>query len=224
MKHAMGHALVVFSGGQDSTTCLGWAKNRAEKVDAITFSYGQRHAVELTAAKDIAALMNVPLKVVIIDFLSSLVTSALLSDGDIAAKHPDDASLPASFVPNRNALFLTLAHAYAQTIHADTIVAGMCETDYSGYPDCRREFIDAMERSLSLGSNKQIPIVTPLMYLTKAETFKRAETEGVLDIVIAKSHTCYEGDRSMHDWGYGCGQCPACVLRKNGFDEFVSGK
>lgn len=219
----MEHALVVFSGGQDSTTCLGWAKNRASRVDAITFSYGQRHAVELTAAQDIAASLHVPLKVVAFDFLSSLVTSALLTGGDIASQHPDDASLPASFVPNRNALFLTLAHAYAQTIHADTIVAGMCETDFSGYPDCRRNFIDSIEQSLSLGSNKHIPIVTPLMHLTKAQTFALAETEGMLDIVIKNSHTCYEGNRSMHEWGFGCGKCPACVLRRKGYDEFIRG-
>lgn len=213
-------ALVVFSGGQDSTTCLFWAKNRFDDVYAITFDYGQRHAVEIEQARIICMMTQTPHKVIDVGFLAQLSNSALVSDGLINATRAD--GLPASFVPNRNQLFLTIAHAYAQQIEADRIVTGVCQTDYSGYPDCRQEFIDDIASVSETGSGVYIGIDTPLMYLTKAETFKLADTEGCLSYVIDFSHTCYEGERQLHDWGRGCGKCPACLLRMKGFKEYTA--
>lgn len=219
------HAIVVLSGGQDSVTCLGYCLAHYQKVSAITFDYGQRHRVELECAALLCAKYNVPQKVVNLGLmLTDLVTSALTSvEGDVSAPHAHKAGLPASFVPGRNALFLTLAHAYAQEIGAHTIVTGVCQTDYSGYPDCRSEFLRALERALNLGYECGIHIEAPLMRMTKAQTFAMAESVGFLDEVIENSHTCYEGDHTTaHDWGYGCGKCPACLLRAKGYEEFKS--
>lgn len=214
-------ALVVFSGGQDSTTCLGWAIQNYDTVEAITFAYKQRHQVEIQQAKKICDMFSIKQKIIGFDFLDSLVDSALLSDGKIDDHHPDHDNLSASFVPNRNALFLTLAHAYAQTKRAKAIVTGVCQTDYSGYPDCRQEFIDVIQAALNIGSESKIVIHTPLMHLSKAGTFALAEKVGIYNIVIEESHTCYEGDRTTrHDWGYGCGECPACKIRKKGWKEY----
>lgn len=217
-------ALVVFSGGQDSTTCLGWAKNRYEEIECISFFYGQKHSIELERSKEICKITNTKQTVINIDFLGGLVNSALTSDGDVLARHQDNNDLPASFVPNRNALFLTLAHAYAQKIKAQDIITGTCQTDYSGYPDCRREFIDLLEKSLNLGSATNLKIITPLMFLTKAQTFRLAEDEKCIDLVIDHSHTCYNGSNTKNEWGYGCGQCPSCQLRKKGFYEYKKNK
>jgi len=217
-------ALVVFSGGQDSTTCLGWALKKFEKVHTISFGYGQNHSIELVQAEKIAAKTGVSFKNVDISFFAGLVDSALTTKGaDVTERHPRLKNLPASYVPNRNALFLTLAHAYAQLNNCDHLVTGVCETDFSGYPDCRKVFTDAMENALNLGSETELVIHTPLMYLNKAQTFKLAEDCGVLDIVLEDSHTCYNGDRSVrHPWGYGCGECPACVLRAKGYEEYLN--
>jgi len=215
-------ALVIFSGGQDSTTCLAWAKNRFAEVRAISFYYGQTHQVELEQAKLIAEEMDVPLEIVDIHFYQHMVYSALTgSPMEMNSKHRDNTALPASFVPNRNSLFILLSHSYAQQIKAHSLIAGLCQTDYSGYPDCREPYTKEMIHALNLGSDQQIKLLTPLMHLSKAETFKLAQTEGVLDLVINASHTCYNGSITPNPWGRGCGSCPACELREKGYNEFI---
>ncbi len=216
-------ALVVLSGGQDSVTCLGMALANHKTVLAISFQYGQQHEVELVCAAKICKDNGVPLKVVDLSFLGGMVTSALLGNNDDSVNEPHayKEDLPASFVPNRNALFLTVAHAYAQEIGAYEIYTGVCQTDYSGYPDCREDFINSMAVALNVGYETDIIIWTPLMHLTKAETFTLAAEVGFLDVVIQDSHTCYLGDRTkFNDWGYGCGECAACELRAKGYAEF----
>jgi len=215
-------ALVIFSGGQDSTTCLGYAMDTYDEVEAINFNYGQKHAVEIEQARQICKHFNVKLTEIDISFLGSIVESALTDHGDVTKTHPKNSNLPASFVPNRNALFITLSHAFAQKIDAKVLIGGMCQTDYSGYPDCRREFIDLIEVALNNGSDANVSIETPLMFLTKAQTFKLANYHGVLEQVVELSHTCYNGNRTLkHDWGYGCGTCPACELRAKGWSEYI---
>ena len=222
----MSSALIVFSGGQDSVTCLAWAKNRYDYVETITFDYGQKHSVELEQAKIIAEKLNVPNYVLSFDIFSQLADSALLdvnTNQDVNGSHHAKPNLPASFVPNRNAMFFTIAHAYAQKQGLEHIVTGINQTDYSGYPDCRIDFIESLEKSLNIGSESNIIFKYPLIKLTKAETFALAKEEGVLDIILEDSHTCYNGDRTVkHDWGYGCDNCPACVLRKQGWVEFLN--
>ncbi len=216
------HALVIFSGGQDSTTCLGWAKNRYEKVTAISFVYGQKHNVEIEQAKLIAAEYDVEHVIIEADFFGGLVNSALTHNGNVNEAHEDNDSLPASFVPNRNGFFITLAHAFAQKINAGVLVTGTCETDYSGYPDCRRVFIDSICTALNLGSDVNIEIQTPLMEIDKKETWALAEAEGCFEVVRTMSHTCYNGTEKMNDFGRGCAECPACELRKKGYDEYIA--
>ncbi len=215
-------ALIVFSGGQDSTTCLGWAKNRFDNVETLTFDYGQRHDIEIIQAKKIASIFGVKNQILKINIFKELQNSALLDKtSDINAPHKNKPNLPASYVPNRNAMFFTIAHAYAQKIGASKIITGINQTDYSGYPDCREEFIKPLELALNIGSKSKINFIYPLIHLTKAETFKLAENEGILDIVINESHTCYNGDhQSFHPWGYGCGKCQACKLREHGWNEY----
>jgi 7-cyano-7-deazaguanine synthase len=211
--------LVIFSGGQDSTTCLYWALNRYEEVEAITFNYGQKHSIELECSKKICEIEGVKQTIIDIDFLNTIVESALTSNGDV--NKLNDKGLPSSFVPNRNQLFITLAHSYLQKIGGGDLITGVCQTDFSGYPDCRRDFIDMIEKTTNMGSDSDIKIITPLMYLNKAETFELAEKEGCLDKVIELSHTCYNGDRSkLWEWGYGCDDCPACELRKAGYKKY----
>lgn len=222
----MKNYVVVLSGGQDSVTCLGVAlreaANDGSKLFAIGFHYGQKHDVELAQAQKICERFDVPFTVHSIPSLSSFADSALTTNGDVTKAHHRNASLPASFVPNRNALFLTIAHAYAQKVGAEFVVTGVCQTDYSGYPDCRVEFIWKLQDALNVGYKTNIQLVTPLMYLTKAETFTLAKEVGFLDTVINDSHTCYNGDQSTrHDWGYGCGKCPACELRAKGYAEYL---
>ena len=217
-------AVVLFSGGQDSVTLLGWALNRFDKVVAVSFDYGQRHKVELEAGERICKAMNVERHVFRTDILTQLGDSALVGTGDVKADHRHKKGLPASYVPNRNAFMITTAHALAQKIGAEHLVSGVCQTDYSGYPDCRADFISKMEAALNEGSESSIMINTPLMYLDKAQTFSLAETEGMLDFVIEDSVTCYEGDIKVeHEWGRGCGTCPSCTLRKDGYERFVNG-
>lgn len=215
-------AVVIHSGGQDSTTCLLWAKKNFEEVHAITFSYNQRHRVELLYAMRACQALDVPQKVISLDFLPEIVTSALTGDGSVSELN--EKNLPSSFVPNRNQLFITLAHAYAQKIGASVLVGGMCETDYSGYPDCRRDFIDLIEKTSNVGSDSLISIKTPLMYLDKAETFALAEELGGLDLIINNTMTCYEGEETLNEFGRGCGKCPACQLRQRGYAEFRAKK
>ena len=218
----MSRALVVFSGGQDSTTCLGWAKNRFNEVETITFDYGQKHRVEIEQARKIAQALHVKNTLLSLDAFSQLNDSALIDGSkDIGAQHSVHTNLPASFVPNRNAIFFTLAHAFAQKHGIEHIIIGVNQTDYSGYPDCREPFVKALELALNLGSEATIAFHSPLMHLTKAETFALSKVEGVLDLVINESHTCYNGVHThKHAWGYGCGECPACVLRKQGWESF----
>ena len=214
-------AIVIFSGGQDSTTILHWAINKYSEVEAITFDYGQKHVIEVEQSKKICNKNNIKQTIVDISFLDTLVDSALTSNGDVNVSHPRLKDLPASFVPNRNQLFITLAHAYAQKVGAEVLVTGVCQTDYSGYPDCRLDFILAIEEVTNLGSSAHIRIKTPLMFINKAQTFELAEKEGAMDDVIYLSHTCYNGERKIyHEWGYGCGECPACLIRKKGFEEY----
>ena len=220
----MSKAIVIFSGGQDSTTCLGWAKSRYNEVVAVSFVYGQKHRVEIRQARKIAEILKVALEVIDISFYGKMVNSALLGEGSMNAQHEDNLDLPASFVPNRNALFILLAHSLAQTIKADTLITGVCQTDYSGYPDCRDKFVKSIEASLNLGADQNIKLVTPLMFLTKAETFELARKEGVLDLVINESHTCYNGGEKMNEWGRGCGDCPACHLREKGYNTYRASK
>jgi 7-cyano-7-deazaguanine synthase len=215
-------ALVIFSGGQDSTTCLYWAKNKYKDIEAITFNYGQKHSVELEQSQKICDLENIKQTIIDISFLDTIVKSALTSNGDV--NELNEKGLPSSFVPNRNQLFITMSHSYAQKIGAGVIITGVCQTDYSGYPDCREAFIRAIEWSTNLGSDSDVKIETPLMYLTKAETFKLAEDNKCLPQVIDLSHTCYNGDREhRHEWGFGCDDCPACELRKLGYYEYKKG-
>ena len=216
-------AVVVLSGGQDSVTCLGVALSKHQRVVAVSFAYGQKHVTELHQAAAICDKLGIMHSLIDLRFFAQMVTSALTSNGDVNAEHPNKPGLPASFVPNRNALFLTLAHAVAQEVGAKTIYTGVCQTDYSGYPDCRADFIVMLEQALNLGYQTDIRIETPLMYLTKAETFELADQVGILPVVIEDSHTCYNGDREhRHEWGFGCGKCPACELRAKGYHEFVA--
>lgn len=212
-------ALVLFSGGQDSATCLFWAKERFARVEALGFRYGQRHAVELEQAAKIAEEAGVPFTVR--DLTGMLGGSALTEhEKDVSAAHAQDAALPASFVPGRNALFLSVAAAYAYQREIADLVGGMCQTDYSGYPDCRRVFIDSMQASLTLALGRDLRVHTPLMYLTKAETWKLAADLGILELVRTETHTGYHGDRTtLHEWGYGREDNPASKLRAKGYRE-----
>lgn len=219
----MKKALVIMSGGQDSTTSLFWAKKNFDEVYAITFYYGQNHSVETKQAGMICRMHQIKQVQVALDFLPHLVESALTSGGNV--NEVNAKGLPASFVPNRNALFITLAHAYAQKIGAEHLVTGVCQTDYSGYPDCREAFIKALQDTLNLGSDSNITIHTPIMHINKAETFQLAEDLGYLTDIVKYSHTCYNGDRqTVLPSGFGCGVCPACVLREKGFQEYLRGE
>jgi len=225
-------ALVLFSGGQDSTVCLAWALERFSRVETVGFDYGQRHAIELSVRNSLREKMAAldPAwatrlgedHLVKIDALAAISETALTRDTAIEIA---DNGLPTTFVPGRNLLFLGFAGAIAYRRGARHLVAGMCETDYSGYPDCRDDTIKAMQLALSLGLDKRVTIHTPLMWIDKAETFALAEElggEAFLDLVVEESHSCYLGDRSRrHAWGYGCGTCPACQLRAQGFAKFM---
>lgn len=215
-------AVVILSGGQDSATCLYWALKNAEQVYAIHFAYGQKHSVEKECAENICEKEGVPFISVDLDFMKVVTDSELIKqDGDV--NKLNEKGLPSSFVPNRNQIFITIAHSWAQKLGAEALVTGVCQTDYSGYPDCREEFIIELQKTLNYGSQSSISIYTPLMYLTKAQTFALAEELGVLKEIIELTHTCYNGDRNhLNEWGYGCGHCPACQLRKKGYYDFSS--
>jgi 7-cyano-7-deazaguanine synthase len=221
-------ALVLFSGGQDSTVCLAWALERFARVETIGFDYGQRHKVELDARPRVREGMRALRPdwagrlgedhVVRLDALSALSDTALTRD--IAIEIAQN-GLPTTFVPGRNLVFFAFAAALAYRRGAKHLVAGMCETDYSGYPDCRDDTIKAMQLALNLGMDRRFVIHTPLMWIDKAATFALARDIGgapFIDLLVEDTHTCYLGDRSRrHDWGYGCGTCPACALRADGF-------
>jgi 7-cyano-7-deazaguanine synthase len=225
-------ALVLFSGGQDSTVCLAWALERFACVETAGFAYGQRHAVELDMRPRIRehiTKLDADWKarlgddhLVSLDALAAISDTALTRDTAIEIA---GSGLPTTFVPGRNLIFFCFAGAIAYRRGARHLIAGMCETDYSGYPDCRDDTVKAMQVALTLGLDKRLTLHTPLMWIDKAETFALAEELGgepFLDLVIEDSHSCYLGDRAhRHDWGYGCGACPACQLRANGFAKFM---
>ena len=235
MQPSSDTALVLFSGGQDSTVCLAWALERFARVETVGFDYGQRHAIEL----DVRPLLRERLSalkpewqqrlgedhIISLDALSAISDTALTRDVEISMS---DSGLPNTFVPGRNLIFFCFAGALAWRRGARHIVGGMCETDYSGYPDCRDDTIKAMQGALSLGLDRPMILETPLMWIDKAGTFALAEEIGgqaLLDLIIEHSHSCYLGDRShRHAWGYGCGECPACQLRAQGFEQFMSSK
>ncbi|MDR3327017.1 MAG: 7-cyano-7-deazaguanine synthase QueC [Prevotellaceae bacterium] len=212
-------ALVVFSGGQDSTTCLFWAKKNFEKVFAICFDYGQRHITEIQAAKNIAKMANIDLRTMQIPFINQLTHNAL-TDIHIKMDEKKTAnSLPNTFVQGRNLFFLSIAAVYARESGAKNIVTGVSQTDFSGYPDCRDTFIRSLNATLNLALEEQFIIHTPLMWLNKAQTWQLADELGVFDIVKNFSLTCYNGIT-----GDGCGNCPACKLRSAGLKIYRESK
>jgi 7-cyano-7-deazaguanine synthase len=228
-------ALVLFSGGQDSTTCLAWALDRFARVETVGFDYGQRHRIELECRGRIAERLRAENPAwasrlgldhtIDLTVLGQISDSALTKDTAIEMQAN---GLPSTFVPGRNLIFLTFAAALAYRRGLGHIVGGMCETDYSGYPDCRDETIRAMEKALTLGMDRAFALDTPLMWIDKAATWRLAESLGgqaLIDLIRAETHTCYLGDRGvLHDWGYGCGQCPACALRARGYAQYRAGE
>lgn len=208
-------AVVVFSGGQDSTTCLFWALTKYDEVEVVTFDYNQRHNEEIEVAKEIANDLNVRHHVLDMSLLSQLAPNALTRD-DIEVKDGEDGELPSTFVPGRNLLFLSFATILARQIDAKHIITGVCETDFSGYPDCRDIFVKSLNVSLNLSMDDQFVIHTPLMWLDKAETWELADQLDAFNYIREKTLTCYNGVR-----GDGCGECPACKLRKNGLDTYL---
>lgn len=210
----MSSAVVVLSGGQDSTTCLFLAKAKHERVRAISFDYGQRHAVELESAKRIAKLAGVPHDLVDLRGYGSVAKSALTDRATDVSATGGLGGLPSTFTPGRNLVFLTVAASYAIAHGADTLVTGVCETDYSGYPDCRRTTIDALQVAIALGNDlRRFTIETPLMYLTKRQTVELARSLPGCWEALALTVTCYQGQVP------GCGSCPACELRAKGFES-----
>jgi 7-cyano-7-deazaguanine synthase len=226
-------ALVLFSGGQDSTTCLAWALDRYRVVETVGFDYGQRHAIELTVRPHVLAALRerfpawqdrlgadhfVPMRE-----LAQLSDTSLTQSAEIRMSSK---GLPNTFVPGRNLLFFTYAAAIAYRRDIPVLVGGMCETDFSGYPDCRDDTLKAMQIALSLGMDQRFTVETPLMWLTKAQTWQLAHELGgptLVDLIRTKTHTCYLGDRATrHDWGVGCGTCPACELRAAGWKQWRS--
>jgi 7-cyano-7-deazaguanine synthase len=228
-------ALVLFSGGQDSTTCVAWALDRFERVETIGFDYGQRHRVELDCRGEIRAMMAAhhgawggrlgEEHTINLASLGEISSTALTRGVEIEIGKE---GLPNTFVPGRNLIFLTFAAALAYRRGLRHIVGGMCETDYSGYPDCRDDTIKALQVALNLGMEKRFVLHTPLMFIDKAATWDLARALGgerFVDLIVEKTHTCYLGDRSRrHAWGYGCGACPACELRAAGYERFRKGR
>lgn len=224
-------ALVLFSGGQDSTACLAWALDRYGRVETVGFDYGQRHGVELEARQAVRARLAREFPEwsprLGADHMLDIRTFGALADTAMTSERAIEITgrgLPSTFVPGRNLVFLTYAAALADRRGLNRLVGGMCETDFSGYPDCRRATIDAMESALNLGMEQVFRIETPLMRLTKAETWALAKTLGgepLVAITVEESHTCYLGERgTLHAWGYGCGTCPACELRQRGYEAW----
>ena len=226
-------ALVIFSGGQDSTTCLGWALDRYAEVSTIGFTYGQRHEVEMacrTTVRDRIRALNPawaerlgPDQVVDISLFKELGQTALTHEVEITM---GENGLPTTFVPGRNLIFLTAAAAYAYRQDIRHLILGVCETDFSGYPDCRDDTMKAMQLALNLGMDTRFVVHTPLMWIDKARTWALAEALGghaFVDLILEHTHTCYNGVRDQrHAWGYGCGQCPACELRRRGHAEYLA--
>jgi 7-cyano-7-deazaguanine synthase len=233
MKNSRG-ALVLFSGGQDSTTCVAWALSRYAKVETIGFDYGQRHAVELTVRPTLLKKLRAMSPqwaqalgedhMIDLSLISKISDTALTQNVEIAMQ---ENGLPNTFVPGRNLLFMTVAATVAYRRGLTVLVGGMCETDFSGYPDCRNDTMQSLEATLNLGMATKFSIETPLMWIDKAATWELARDVGgdaLVDLIREDTHTCYLGERgALHDWGYGCGKCPACELRARGYEQFKSG-
>lgn len=227
-------ALVLFSGGQDSATCLAWALERYDRIETIGFDYGQKHRVELDCRTTALAALRAAFPawseklgadhLIALPVIGEISETALTRDVAIAMQAN---GLPNTFVPGRNLLFLTVAAMVAYRIGAKFIVTGVCETDFSGYPDCRDDTIKALQAALNLGMETRFVLETPLMWIDKAETWRMAHRLGgekLVALIVEQTHTCYQGDRThRHAWGYGCGQCPACDLRRKGFAAFAVG-
>lgn len=225
-------ALVLFSGGQDSATCLAWALDRFAYVETVGFDYGQRHAVELACRQ--AFLSSIRSKfgswgsrlgedhLLDLGLLGQISDTAMTREQEIVF---EKSGLPSTFVPGRNLMFFMFAAAIAYRRGMSVLVGGMCETDYSGYPDCRDNTLKALQVAVSLGLDAPMVVETPLMWLTKGQTWQLAQNlggEDLVELVRTQTHTCYLGDRSaLHDWGYGCGTCPACELRASGYEDYV---
>jgi 7-cyano-7-deazaguanine synthase len=217
----MKKAIILLSGGQDSTTCLYWALKNFDEVQAIIFDYGQSHVIEIECAKEIAKISNVSHKV--FNVCGLLASSSLIEHGDHNQPSRVSPELPDSFTPGRNLLFLTIAASQAASLGINDLVTGVCQTDYSGYPDCRKTTIDAFQNTLSLGLGAgDFRIHTPLMYLSKAQTWKLATDLGIKDIIINKTMTDYDGIETMNVWGRGSLDNPASRLRAAGYFEAVS--
>jgi 7-cyano-7-deazaguanine synthase len=226
-------ALVLFSGGQDSATCIAWALERFKSVETIGFDYGQRHKVELECREEFLTKVGEfkpawkerlgPDHKLDLSVLGEISETSLTQEAEIAFR---DDGLPNTFVPGRNLLFFTLAAAVASRRQLRHLVGGMCETDYSGYPDCRDDTLKSLQVTLNLGMGSNCVIHTPLMWIDKAETWRMAKDLGgdqLVDLIKTDTHTCYNGVRDHeHDWGFGCGECPACELRMTGFRKFNS--
>lgn len=226
-------ALVLFSGGQDSATCLAWALDRFARVETLGFDYGQRHRIELDCRQALRAgiVAREPAwgqrlgedHTLALDALGAVSETALTRDAEIGF---EASGLPNTFVPGRNLVFLTFAAALAYRRGIRHIVGGMCETDFSGYPDCRDDTIKALQVALNLGMERRFVLHTPLMWIDKAQTWGLAQSLGgrpLVDLIVEESHTCYLGERGRrHDWGYGCGTCPACRLRAEGYARFTA--
>jgi 7-cyano-7-deazaguanine synthase len=227
-------ALVLFSGGQDSAACLAWALARHERVETVGFDYRQRHRVELDCRQVFLAKLRMAFpdwsaklgedRVLDLGVLGEVSDTALTREQAIGFA---ENGLPSTFVPGRNLVFFTLAGAVAYRRGLGALIGGMCETDYSGYPDCRRATLDAVQASLTLGMDRDMTVETPLMHLDKAQTWALADALGghqLVDLIVEDTHTCYLGDRTYrHAWGYGCGSCPACELRANGWSKWRTG-
>lgn len=228
-------ALVLFSGGQDSTTCLAWALERYSRVETIGFDYGQRHAIELTVRPQLLQDMRAHKPewaarlgddhMIDLGLISALSHTAMTEDIEIVMQ---ENGLPNTFVPGRNLMFMMVAATLAYRRGLTVLVGGMCETDFSGYPDCRDDTMKALQVALNLGMATRLKLETPLMWLDKAQSWTLAQQlggQGLVDLIRAGTHTCYLGERgALHDWGYGCGTCPACELRARGYQQFAAGK
>ncbi|WP_133649798.1 7-cyano-7-deazaguanine synthase QueC [Paraburkholderia flava] len=234
-KDAKNSALVLFSGGQDSATCLAWALDRYETVETLGFDYGQRHRVELECRDGFrqAMVQGFPAwaerlgddHTIDLSVLGAISETAMTREIQIEATAN---GLPNTFVPGRNLMFMTIAAAIAYRRGLKVIVGGMCETDFSGYPDCRDDTMKALQVALNLGMDTRLLLETPLMWLDKADTWRLAHELGgdeLVELVRVETHTCYLGERSeLHAWGFGCGECPACRLRKRGYDAYLAGE
>jgi 7-cyano-7-deazaguanine synthase len=234
-KDAKSSALVLFSGGQDSATCLAWALDRYETVETLGFDYGQRHRIELACREGfrtaIAGAFPDWRARLADDHLIDLSVLGAISDTAMTRNIEIETAasgLPNTFVPGRNLMFMTIAAAIAYRRGLRVLVGGMCETDFSGYPDCRDDTMKALQATLNLGMDSRFVVETPLMWIDKADTWRLADQLGgaaLVELIRVETHTCYVGERSeLHAWGYGCGECPACRLRKRGYEAYLAGE